>query len=88
MDAKALEEIRTELVRLLHSSATPLASRAAALTRLRAMNVDVLAELKSLDPKVAAEIATEAVLLQDESGTLLDALTKANVGEDESDPEL
>lgn len=82
MDAKAFhsrttteqEELRAELVRVLHSSSAPLAARAAALNMLRRADVDVLPELKSIDPEVAADIAAEAVLLQDEGGTLLDAL--------------
>ena len=91
MDAKAFnsrtateqEELRAELVRVLHSSSAPVQARAAALNRLRQMDVDVLSELRSLDPDVAADIAAEAVLLQDEGGTLLDALEQANLGGDE-----
>jgi hypothetical protein len=69
-----LETMRVELLSVLHSASAPLVVRAAALTTLRHLGVDVLTEMKSLEPDVAADIATEAVLLQDEGGTLLDAL--------------
>jgi hypothetical protein len=78
-----VESLVPELVRLLHSASAPLDARASALTMLRQTDVDVLSELKSLDPDAAADIATEAVLLQDEGGTLLDVLSRAEVGEDD-----
>lgn len=90
MDAKGFnsrtnteQELRAELLRVLHSSSAPIQARAAALNGLRQMGVDLVSELKALDPDVAADIAAEAVLLQDESGSLLDALEQANLGDDE-----